>query len=406
MSGVAYANFGPHGGYSKDTDACAGCHRAHTSFSPIQRTEYLNGTPTGNLVGSALLVSSAQNMTEFCYVCHGNDAPGASTNVAAGLFDGGPSTDINDATLDGVQALYNTNSSFDTTLNGGGFDTMGLSGTSVTSMHNMAPEAVSNNMTGTVAPMWGYGASATAATGVLAEFNCTSCHDPHGSSNYRLLKDSLPGGAVGGYSLLGVPTPYVVSSEEGYPILGWKKHQDGADQMATYKPNYTAPQYRNNGLMDQNISGWCAGCHERYDESGTAYNYEGYLADGATEVGTRDFHRHPVNRPVAAFPNSSLAVEPITDGLLPLEPNMAAAEQAGTATWNLGDSIGCLTCHRAHGETSQMSGWAESGVVNSASASTSWTVQLEPGTGGVNPNKSSALLRADNRGVCERCHNK
>ena len=31
--GAAYANFGPHGGYVDDTDSCAGCHRAHTSFS-------------------------------------------------------------------------------------------------------------------------------------------------------------------------------------------------------------------------------------------------------------------------------------------------------------------------------------------------------------------------------------
>ena len=35
----AYANFGPHGGYVNDTDACAGCHRAHTSFSTVGWTD-------------------------------------------------------------------------------------------------------------------------------------------------------------------------------------------------------------------------------------------------------------------------------------------------------------------------------------------------------------------------------
>ena len=34
-AGTAFANFGPHGGYALDTDACAGCHRAHTSFSTV-----------------------------------------------------------------------------------------------------------------------------------------------------------------------------------------------------------------------------------------------------------------------------------------------------------------------------------------------------------------------------------
>ncbi|MDH4140907.1 MAG: hypothetical protein OEV43_10110, partial [Coriobacteriia bacterium] len=75
----AYANFGPHGGYAADTDSCAGCHRAHTSFSPITWTD-----PAGNS-HSALLVSSASTMLEFCLACHGDDAPGASTNVVAGV---------------------------------------------------------------------------------------------------------------------------------------------------------------------------------------------------------------------------------------------------------------------------------------------------------------------------------
>ena len=34
--GSAFANFGPHGGYATDTDSCAGCHRAHTSFSTVE----------------------------------------------------------------------------------------------------------------------------------------------------------------------------------------------------------------------------------------------------------------------------------------------------------------------------------------------------------------------------------
>ena len=39
--GSAYANFGPHGGYIDDTDSCAGCHRAHTSFSTVGWTDTL-----------------------------------------------------------------------------------------------------------------------------------------------------------------------------------------------------------------------------------------------------------------------------------------------------------------------------------------------------------------------------
>lgn len=410
MSSVAYAQFGPHGGYSTDTDSCAACHRAHTSFSPIERNIYLDGEQIAR-GGSALLVSSAQNMREFCTVCHGNDAPGASTNVMAGIFDGAPSAPHGDRANPGAGVLYETNSTFGGTLNAGGFQYLG--GTNrVTSMHSMAPEAGSSVLTGTVAPLWGFGSSVTQAQAILSEFTCTSCHDPHGSTNYRLLRESLPGGAVGGFNAAGQPDPFVISSEEGFPVLGWLRGEAGAAQMAAYRPNYTAPQYRNRGRIDRGISAWCAGCHERYDERGTAWNYEGFLGAGgaagsfSNQVGEQVFHRHPVNVGVGRFPSSSLSREPVIDTLIPLERTMAAAAQTTTqSTWGYGDMIGCLTCHRAHGTSAQMGGWAESGLVHNPSGPTTWTVEITPGSGGVNPNQSSSLLRVDDRGVCQRCHN-
>ena len=32
--GLASADGGPHGGYTATSDACAGCHRAHTAVAP------------------------------------------------------------------------------------------------------------------------------------------------------------------------------------------------------------------------------------------------------------------------------------------------------------------------------------------------------------------------------------
>ncbi|MDZ4063391.1 MAG: cytochrome c3 family protein, partial [Coriobacteriia bacterium] len=240
------------------------------------------------------------------------------------------------------------------------------------------------------------------ADATLAEFTCTSCHDPHGSSNYRLLKDTLPGGAVGGYTLAGLPDPYVISSEAGYPANGWEKHVN--PNTGGYVPDYTTPRYRNNGNMAENISGWCAGCHEKYTESGTMYDYDKYMAAGTTELpATTIYYRHPVNRVVADITSSSLAVEPTRSDFLPLEVDQAAAAESD---WALGDMIGCLTCHRAHGTNVFMSGWSESSLSFETGREPEWSVALDDGSGGTNPNKSSALLRLDNRGVCERCHDK
>ena len=91
----AYANFGPHGGYAADTDACAACHRAHSSFSSLTFEEKIP-TPVNTY---ALLVGSASTMTEFCNTCHGDAAVGAGTNVMAGQFDSGPSASRTDSSL-------------------------------------------------------------------------------------------------------------------------------------------------------------------------------------------------------------------------------------------------------------------------------------------------------------------
>ena len=131
--GAAYANFGPHGGYVDDTDACAGCHRAHTSFAQVGWRDAF-----GVDHESALLVSSATKMSEFCYACHGDQAPGASTNVQAGIFDSGPSGPLGTlvgGSNGGVTVAYVTESTFGSPLNGGGFDS--IAGTSTTSSHGM-----------------------------------------------------------------------------------------------------------------------------------------------------------------------------------------------------------------------------------------------------------------------------
>ena len=427
FSGVAYANFGPHGGYADDTDACAGCHRAHTSFSTLVWTDDTAAEATH----SALLISDADFMSEFCNACHGDEAPGASTNVVSGVFDSGPSGELgkvagnNSSTntwSDGgtvVQIEFLTNSSFDSTLNGGGFDRMpnGASYKLSTSSHDMDLGA------GLTDPMWGDGYGDTNALPASANLTCTGCHDPHGSSNYRLLKDYVNGNTVGGYIDDDNPTPFVVSAEQGYPSGGWKKHEAGMTQMGNYRPNYTSAEYRNNGDPDQNLSGWCAACHEAYIfrsdwAEGESYNYDPFFDSNGSSLGDKQFHRHPVNVtlvggdpsgyvPPAAVQTSWLRTYVVTTTVLPLEMDNGgdtASFRAGE--WTYTDYLGCLTCHRAHGTSADMTGWAEASLETTNGADWYPVRSTQPTQSGVNPNFTSALLRADNRGVCERCHNK
>jgi cytochrome c553 len=424
FSSVASANFGVHGGYLADTDYCGGCHRTHTALSGITWS-----TATGE-TRTALLISTATLIVDFCYTCHGAGAQGAATDVEGGIFDSSP-TSPNESNLGGI-------------LNAGGFSDIGGLGKTVTSSH------IINSTTGTA---WGEG---TSGPGTAIRLDCTSCHDPHGSSNYRSLKDYVNGHKVGGY--LGDfrtnpnpdPDPWVVANEVGYPQEGFRLHTvyDGVTPnyngqvFAQYRPDYTTGRYARavdgpdadtSPDRDRGISGWCIACHEQYatkagvidivigpggskswgaEDTSTAYN-------AGDQFGAVVRHRHPVNAPLsnwyvggveangpigdrALVYNQSVWQTSFTNGPayvdLPLEHNPATESQGSAQTYTIDDYIGCLTCHRAHGTDAVMTGYAN--VADSSSP------QPDSGAGGVPPVGDSALLRADNRGVCERCHNK
>ncbi len=288
LTGVASANFAIHGGYVADTDACAGCHRAHTATSAITWVDNSGSRRNALLVGPP-----TTQVYVFCYVCHSDGAPGAATNVQSGWFDSLSPGGVTES--DPVAGGANT-------LNGGGFEILGGDpGRIATSWHEYK---------GAAWPAWGNGTN-------YAEkifMDCASCHDPHGSSNYRILKDYVNGRWVGGYVDPGGgtpggavdpdPLPMVVSNEIGFPLVGspdgypnpwspapststgsnpthgFRLHRayNNADRVDDntlgryeYIPNYTTARYargadpRTGGLdFNKGMSSWCTACHENY----------------------------------------------------------------------------------------------------------------------------------------------
>ncbi len=321
FSGTALANSGPHGSYNALTDACAGCHRAHTAGA------------------AKLLIDDVPNL---CLTCHGSAAPGANTDVMDGVFDTGGNL------LGGGFANFKgspTTSSH--SIDGSQKNAWG-SGTTWSSTYDCA--GCHNPDSGLVwpgAPTWGISPGALPTypgrgQNVTMPLTCTSCHDPHGGRNYRLLQqrmhpDSPQQTDPPGYVL-------VTSNEPG----GQNPDQPG------YTPNYTSPNYRL-GLGD-----WCTGCHYTYHQE---VSVQPFNAEDGKGLITR--YRHKMNMTLGALTTNLPLEDPAGDGK------------------NGNDQVFCVTCHYAHGSNVSMTGQAT-----------------------VAPTNDSALLRIDNRGVCEDCHKK
>ncbi len=149
----ASANAGPHGGYTLTTSACAGCHRAHTAIAPY--------------------LLKADDEFALCTSCHG----------------GNVTTDV----LHGVQTGATKLNGDPKPLNGGGFvETAG--GVPVTSRHNIDGLPGSGGLTAWGSQNGDGTPVADVGVGVQGDLECTSCHNPHGSTNYRILNDSSRAG--------------------------------------------------------------------------------------------------------------------------------------------------------------------------------------------------------------------
>lgn len=156
-----------------------------------------------------------------------------------------------------------------------------------------------------------------------AELGCTSCHDPHGNTSFRMLHGRGPVQA-GTYSFV-APAPVAM----GVAL-------DGAGESVA---NHTAYQ--------SGWTQWCGNCHGDYhEENGTwrhpsgvglpqdlVTQYNRYLGDAGSNDGTR----------ATAY----LPQVPFED------PGVTPGSSAGPTAWS---RVSCMTCHRAHASSAPAAG--------------------------------------------------
>ncbi len=396
------ADNGPHvaGQFSgTTTSSCAGCHRAHSAAA-------------ANLL--------LEEQPGLCYTCHGSTGTGALT-------------DVQDGTLYGATNAIHSPGAADGALRGGGFDYALIQsntftgslfgGATIAALGTPATTTSHHSVDESPQVMWGNGPVNAAVDYGEANVKmaCGSCHDPHGNHQYRILKPGPSASGIGNFSFESDYTAggrvYINdASTKNYATINYALIDGGNTSLNNLAPatQPTTPQTGdawNGGPQDSSTiayntvkknwygnyttasSEWCSTCHTRYNADGGAA-----LMDSGDNV--------------YAFQHAIYKL--INLG----EPGNVTATINGQPGWltttngtldPTGTSHGpkCLTCHVGHGSNATMSG-----VITS---------QFSPGvnfTGGVqtlgpadasgshNVALGSTLLRLNNRGVCEACHNK
>ncbi len=363
-----FADGGPHvaannsGVNGITADGCAGCHRAHSAQ------------------GDFLLIASSG--TTLCLTCHGATGLGATTDVESGVQYTLGTTDVRGTTVLGY-------------LRGGGFVNARigsgqavrvayLSGTEVrfngkvpvrTAGSQPVTSAHLPNAAGVVGAAdgvaWGNGPnSATPFAGPAVEVECGTCHNPHGNGQYRILNPIPDPAATGTDVFTPVASPGAVVTDAALPGAGDNRNYTiiqtnggtgtlTANQVTALALPATAGDYFRrkvpwngtsgtandapNGLSATfftQISTWCLTCHSRYLSAG-------YDVKEADAIYT---YRHTSNA----------------------------------------SSRNCITCHVAHGSNAQMTGPYSANLKN-------------PG-GSTATVGDSRLLKVDNRGTCQMCH--
>jgi predicted CXXCH cytochrome family protein len=356
----ASANAGPHGGYTLTTSACAGCHRAHTAIGP------------------SLL--RADSVYALCTSCHGGSV---TTDVVHGVLTGGSNKP----------------------LNGGGFEQQ--NGKAVTSSHTVEGLGGATGQGTAWGSQNGDGTPVSdLGVGVQGELECTSCHNPHGSTNYRLLNDASTTSkwVPNDPDLLNFVSYQVLATRDDSPNYGFDvtSVSDCPSNPGTPGPGtkclsrYTSGIFSGSGLagfpdVTKGMNAFCSTCHKSYLTRASSPGFNSLNTPEAT-VGPGT----PTRVPAEIYPGLQDANDghglvaryrhsvDRTKGSAPKQPLRFAAEgidpnPPGSLVY---DAMGCLMCHFAHGSGSAATGEAA----------------------GVAPTNDSALLFYDNRGVCISCH--
>jgi len=192
---------------------------------------------------------------------------------------------------------------------------------------------------------------------------CTSCHDPHGNSSFRMLNGAHP--IQDGLYAFTSPAP----DAEGLSI--YHGHESNSRHSA-YKAG---------------VSAWCGNCHGDYHANSSQLIHPSGVALGSEIVNRYNLYNGTSDQDGGDQASAYLAAVPFED---------SGADYTSSQGPGASSKVMCLTCHRAHASSAPDAGrWDFSVTLLSEDGAESGSYPI--------PNPYSDLAQ---RSLCNKCHHK
>jgi hypothetical protein len=300
---------------------CQGCHTMHNSKDGAV-------VATGGGLSSALIVAS--DPSSVCLNCH--SGTGSFNNHHVSSPDGSAMTPGGD--------FYWLKKTF---AWAGGSSPGNTHGHNIVALdYGFTADAYRNN-----APWGSYPA---------ASLGCSSCHDPHGSTNGGTANSNPPVSGSGSYG-----EPAQAGTTRGnYRLLGGTGYNGGNASLGFSFSN-DAPIARQNSIRPfgetdtshvdygSNMSEWCANCHtdiltNKHQNSSSNFEHpSGNNEDLGDYINT--YNSYVKTGDMSGIRDTAyFALIPFERG----ESDATTLDPAGTSGPDSASNIMCLTCHRAH----------------------------------------------------------
>jgi hypothetical protein len=220
-----------------------------------------------------------------------------------------------------------------------------------------------------VAPSRGMGADATlgsapGGTFPASQLGCTSCHDPHGNTEFRLLYGAGRVVQDGLYTFANA-----APTAQGGPSIFFGGGESNS--------NHTAYQA---GMSD-----WCGNCHGDFHDNNTKLIHKSGSTMGGTLATNYNLYNGTHDLTGGTQATAYLASVPFED---------ASNTPSGTGGPSATSTVMCLTCHRAHATSAPNAGRWDFSV----------TLLDEDGDESGSYAIPNPYANPNQRSLCNKCH--